>query len=141
MDVVYAAGPALVCVLFAVLAINTDPEKRQVMRLLFLLSSLAALLVFMNVVQKAATYGEIVVDTQNVSYQYNGIGQMVNSSAVSNYTALPIVVASDYDMLWLIVSTVIWLVFIYLVVSLIGNGLEIAHRAVFKKPAGLDEIG
>jgi hypothetical protein len=140
MDIVYAAAPALACVIFTALAITSD-QKKQVMKILFLISALASLLVFIDISQQVSTYGEIVVNAENTTYTYNGTGTLIASSSTYNYTNIAPIAAAAYDNLWLIVSVVIWMVFIYLILTLIANGLEIAHRAFFKKSAGLDELG
>lgn len=148
MDFVYFVGPALTTFLFAYLALGTDPQKRPIMRLMFLLCSLCALLVFNNTAQIAALYGETVPDTTITTYNYAECGPicttnntLMNTTAVTNYTHISPMVSSNYDNLWLIVIAVVWMIGIYLFVMLLGNLFEIVNRTVLHKDTGMDEFG
>lgn len=141
MDFIYAAAPALTTFLFAYLSVNTDSEKRPVMRIMFLFMSLASLLVFMSITQTVAAYGEIVPDVQNTTYSWGLNNTLTASSTTTNYTHIAPITVQSYDYLWLIVSTTVWLTFIYMIILMLANGFQIVHKAVFKKDAEMDEIG
>jgi hypothetical protein len=133
MDATYFIGPAFVSALFAYLAVNTDGLKHPAIRLMYMGSCLAALLVLMNVAQIAAIYGEIVLD----STTFNATSNVTTYA----YTHVSPVAAANYDMIWLVASVAIWLVFVQVILSLFAMAVEMLWRAFFNKPAGFDEVG
>jgi hypothetical protein len=131
MDLVYFAGPGLVTIIFAYFAMQTDSERHPAIRLMFLLASIAGLLVLMDVAQAAATYGEVVINTITT----------VNETQTFAYTHVPPITSTNYDMIWLIVSVVIWLVFIHTILGLLAHLFEWFSINILHREAGLDEIG
>lgn len=141
MELIYSLAPLVASIVFGAFAITTDPERHQALRLLFLMSCFSALLVFMNVTQQVALYGETILEAQNVTYQYNETGVLMNTTTTFNYTHISPLVSANYDMIWLVVSVAIWLIFFHIIISLIGFVFEWINRMVFKRNSGMDEIG
>lgn len=131
MDFVYFAGPGLVTVLFGALAITTDSAKHPALRLMFLLASIAGLLVLMDVAQVAASYGEVVVASITT----------VNETQTYAYTHVAPVASTNYDSIWLIVSTVIWLVFLHTTLGLLAHLFEWISVNILHRESELDDIG
>lgn len=141
MDFIYVAGPALVSFLFAFFAATTNQAKHPMLRLMYTGFSLAALLVFTDMAMLAATYGELVVDTQITNYAYNATGTLVNSTTTLNYTHTSPISTANFDNLWLVVSYAIWLFFIYIILQIFANAVEAVYQAYYKRKGGFDDIG
>lgn len=140
MDIIYVAGPTALTFLFGYLAMNTDGEKHPVLRLMFLFSALAGLLILLNVAQIVSLYGDVVVDTQTTNYTYNGT-TLVSSTTAANYTHTSPLVSTNYDMIWLIISTVVWLLFIHTILSLFAKLFAMINTLFFHKGDMDGEIG
>jgi hypothetical protein len=130
MDFVYVAGPALASFMFAFFSVNTDPDRHPILRLLFMLASLSSLIVFLEVAQVAALYGETIPATELTSYTYNATGTLTNSSTAYTFTNVSPMVDTNYSNVWLILSATVWLVFAYVMLQLWLNALSWASEAI-----------
>jgi len=132
MDFLYIAGPGLVAMIFAAFALGTDP-KRPILRNMFFLATLAALLIVMDMSVTAVKAGDWFV----CSSYFNASSNVTTNTLCQKSPALP----NSLDNIYIVMIAVVWLTFIYVILQLLANGAELCWRAVFKSEGGLDDIG
>lgn len=125
MDFVYMAGFVVVSTVFAAFAMTTDPNKHPILRNMFFLAALASLFLTTNMSVQAAKTGDWVVNS-------TVLDAATNTTAYTYVQKAPAFNAPDLDNIYLILSTVLWLVFAYVVIQLLLNALEWV-LASFKK--------
>lgn len=126
----YIIGPLIATIIFTILAVASDPKKSAASRLLFFLAALTSLLLTVAVSVTVAEWGEQLPATSLSQYTYNvSNGMLLSVNTTYSYVGISPVMTLIPN-IYLVLITVLWLVFLYWFIQLLIAIYQFIARAM-----------